>query len=120
MGVIGLSAEGRMTVCLSCYSEPTIASPDLRPHLGIDRQSAHTPGFGVEEGSVMVQLSIAEEPRQHSESARGQRLVDEGLLPIESFDGRATRQRVFAGCSIDDLGIQLTDRAQPRGSAPIP
>ena len=86
---------------------------------GDRRQSAHTPGLGIEEGSVMVQISIAEEPRQHSESARGKGLVDEGLLPIESFDGRATRQGVFAGRSIDDLGIQLTDGTQPGGSAPI-
>jgi hypothetical protein len=70
-------------VWLSCYSEPTIASPDLRPHLGIDRQCTHTPGFGVEEGSMMTQLSIAEEPRQHGESTRGKSLVDEGLLPRE-------------------------------------
>lgn len=72
---------------LTCCSEPTIASADLRPHFGIDRQSAHTPGFGVEEGSVMVQLSIAEEPRQHGEGARGERLVDERFLPFGSFDG---------------------------------
>ena len=58
----------------------------------------------------MTQPSIAEEPRQHGESARRQSLVDERLLPIESLDGRATRQRVFARRSIDDLGIQLTDR----------
>jgi hypothetical protein len=63
----------------------------------------------------MVQLSIAEETRQHSECARGKCLVDEGLLPIESFDRRATRQRIFAGRNIDDFGIQLTDSAQPGG-----
>ena len=49
----------------------------------------------------MIQLSVSEEPRQHSESARGEGLVDEGLLPIESFDCRAARQRVFAGLSIE-------------------
>jgi hypothetical protein len=49
-------------VCRSCYSGLTIASPDLRPHLGIDRQCTDTPGFGIEEGSMMVQLSVAEEP----------------------------------------------------------
>ena len=68
----------------------------------------------------MIQLSIPEEPRQHSESARGERLVDEGLLPIECFFRRATRQRVLTGCRVDDLGIQLTDSAQPDGSAPVP
>jgi len=107
------------TVWLNCYSEPTIASPDLRPHLGIDRQSTHTPGFGVEKGSVIVQLSIAEEPRQHSQCARRQGLVDEWLLSIESFDRRAARQSVFARRRINDLGIQLTDSAQPDSSAPF-
>ena len=120
MDGIGLGAEGRRTVCLGCFSEPTIASADLSPHLGINRKSAHAPGGSVEKSSVMIQLSISEEPRQHSESARGQGLIYEGLLSIESFDGRATRQRVFTGRSIDDLGIQLTDRAQPRDSPPIP
>jgi hypothetical protein len=88
--------------------------------LGIDGQSAHAPGFRVEEGTMMIQLSIPEEPRQHSQCARRQRLVDEGLLPIESFNCRATWQRVFAGRGIDDLGIQLTDGAQPGDGAPIP
>lgn len=95
-------------------------SPDLRPHLGIDRQSTHTPGFGVEKGSVMVQLSVAEEPRQHCECARGKGLVDERLLPIKCFDCRTTWQRIFAGRIIDDLRIQLADGAQPCGGAPIP
>src|SRR5580698_3350556 len=102
---------GSMTVCLSCGSEPEIASPGLCPHLGIDRQSAHTSCFGVEKGSVVVQLSIAKEPRQHGQCARRQGLVDEGLLPIESFDGGAARQRVLTGYRVDDLGIQLTDSA---------
>ena len=95
-------------------------SPDLCPHLGIDRQGAHSPCFGVEESSVMVQLSIAEEPRQHGQCARCQGLVDEGLLPIEGFDGRTARQGVFTGRRVNDLGIQLTDRAQPDGGASIP
>ena len=51
-----------MTTCLRCDSEPPIASPHLRPHLGIDRQRTHAPGFGVEEGSVMAQPSIDEVP----------------------------------------------------------
>jgi hypothetical protein len=41
-------------------------------------------------------------------------------LPIESFDRRATRQRVLTGCRVDDLGIQLTDGAQPDRGAPVP
>jgi hypothetical protein len=69
MDVIGIENEGWTTVSSTCYSEPTIASTDFGPHVGIDRQSAHTSCFGVEERSVMVQLSIAEEPRQHSECA---------------------------------------------------
>src|SRR5438067_8531131 len=117
-----LIAEGTMdgTIWLSCQPQPAIASPDLTPHLGIDRQSAHTPSFGVEERSVMVQLSIPEEPRQHGESARGECLIDEGLLPIECFDRIAVRQRVLTGCRVDDPGIQLTDSLQPDYSVSVP
>ena len=79
------------------------------------------PVSALKKASVMIQLSIAEEPRQHSKSARGERLVDEGLLAIQCcLDRRAAWQRVFTGRSVDDFGIQLTDRAQPGDGTPIP
>jgi hypothetical protein len=68
MGVIGLQAERWMDCWLSCYPEPAIASPDLRPHLGIDQQSAHAPGFGARLRTVselypeIVDAAVGEDP----------------------------------------------------------
>ena len=53
----------------------------------------------------MSQLAVAEELRQHGQRAGGERLINEGFLPVEGFDGRTTRQRIFACLHIRDLRI---------------
>jgi len=63
----------------------------------------------------MRNLSVAEEPRQHRQRRRCQGLVDERFLAIQCLDSRATWQRVFTSFGVDDLWIQFTDCAQPRG-----
>src|SRR5580704_15067245 len=89
------------------------ALPCLRPQLGVDRQSAHLSSLRIEESAVMGQLSIPEQLRQHGQSTRGQRLVDEWFLPIKGFNRRTTRQRIFARFCVNDLRVEFTDRSQP-------
>jgi hypothetical protein len=71
------------------------------------------PRDSVEKCSVVSQLSVTEEPREHRKSAHRKRLIDEGLLAVQSFDGRTARQRIFRLFHIGDLGIELADGAQP-------
>src|SRR5260370_28143224 len=85
----------------------------LRPQSRVNRQGAHLTGLRVEKGAVMGELPIAEELRQHGQSTGSKRLVDERLLPVESFDRRTAWQGVLAGFGVDDLGIKFADRAQP-------
>src|SRR5580658_9211052 len=89
------------------------ALPCLRPQLGVDRQSAHLSSLRIEESAVMGQLSIPEQLRQHGQSTRGQRLVDERFLPIQGFNRRTTRQRIFARFCVNDLRVEFADRSQP-------
>src|SRR5580658_4876476 len=95
------------------------ALPCLRPQLGVDRQSAHLSSLRIEESAVMGQLSMPEQLRQHGQSTRSQRLVDERLLPIQGFNRRTTRQGVLAGFCVDDLWVKFADRAQPTRLAPV-
>ena len=60
----------------------------------------------------MGELPIAEELRQHGQRTGSKSLVDERLLPVESFDRRTAWQGVLAGFGVYDLGIKLADRAQ--------
>ncbi len=64
---------------------------------------------------MVCELSIAKESRQHGQSGRCQSLVDEGFLTIQRLDGRTTGQRIFTRFSVDDLGVEFTDRAQSCG-----
>ncbi len=61
---------------------------------------------------MVLQLSVAEEPREHRKGAHRKRLIDERLLTVQGFDGRATRQWVFRLVHIRDLGIEFADGAQ--------
>jgi hypothetical protein len=89
------------------------ALPCLRPYIRVDRQCAHLSSLRIEESAVMGQLSIPEQLRQHGQSTRGQRLVDERFLPIQGFNRRTTRQRIFARFCVNDLWVEFADRSQP-------
>ena len=52
---------------------------------------------------MISQPAVPKQLRQHGQRTRSQRLVDERLLPIQGFNGRATRQRVFARLCVNDL-----------------
>ena len=45
---------------------------------------------------MVGELAVPKQLRDHGQRTRSQRLVDEGLLPVQGFNGRATRQRVSA------------------------
>ena len=68
----------------------------------------------------MGELPIAEELRQHGQRTGSKSLVDERLLPVESFDRRTAWQGVLAGFGVYDLGVKLADRAQSTCLAPVP
>ena len=87
----------------------------LHPKLWIDWKCAHLTTLGIEEAAVVRELSVAKEPCEHGQCARRQSLVDERLLAVQCLDGGTTGQRVFTSFSVDDLWIQLTDRAQSSG-----
>src|SRR5580704_11647267 len=89
------------------------ALPCLRPKGRVDGQCAHLSSLSIEESAVMGQLSIPEQLRQHGQSTRGQRLVDERFLPIQGFNRRTTRQRIFARFCVNDLRVEFTDCSQP-------
>ena len=67
----------------------------------------------------MGQLSVSKELGEHGQRARGKRLVDEWLLPVESLKSGTAGQRVFAGVGIDDFRVQFADRAQAVRLAPV-
>ena len=78
----------------------------------IHGEAGHLSRSGIEESAVMAKPAIPEEPRQHSQGACRERLVDEGLLPFERLDRRTTGQRVFAGRSVGNLRVEIADRPQ--------
>ena len=61
----------------------------------------------------MAKPAIPEASRHHGQRACRQRLIDERLLPFERLDRGATGQGVFAGCSIGNLRVKLSDCSQP-------
>jgi hypothetical protein len=73
---------------------------------------SHLAGSGVKESAMMDEPAVTEKSRQHSQCARRESLVDERLLPFERLDRGTTGQRVFAGCGIRNLRIELTDCSQ--------
>src|ERR1035437_1758758 len=79
----------------------------------------HVSCLCVEKASVVRELSVAEEPRQHGERCRRKSLIDERLLPVERLDSRTAWQRGFTSLGVDNLGIQLAHGPQPAGLSSI-
>ena len=52
---------------------------------------------------MMGQFAVPKELRQHRQRTGSERLVDERLLPVQGFNRRTTRQRVFARFCVDDF-----------------
>ena len=67
----------------------------------------------------MGQRAVAKEPRQHSECACRQHLIDEWLLPFKRLCRAATRQRVLARLRIRNLRIELRNGSQPDRAAVV-
>ena len=63
-----------------------VVPPQPPPHPRVDLQRRHSPRLRVEKGSMMCELSVAKEPRQHRQSGRRECLVDEWLLSVERLD----------------------------------
>ena len=61
----------------------------------------------------MGERAVAKEPRQHSECACRQHLIDEWLLPFECLRRAATGQRVLACFRIRNLRIEFRNGSQP-------
>ena len=53
----------------------------------------------------MGQPSVSKELGEHGQRARGKRLVDEWLLPVQSLKSGTAGQRVFARVGIDDFRV---------------
>jgi len=64
---------------------------------------------------MMRDGTVPKELRQHSECARRERLIDEWLLPVQCFGGRAAGQRIFTNLCVGDLWVELADRSQAIG-----
>ena len=95
------------------------ALPQHCPQRRVNRQRGHLPGLRVEECAVICEFPVTEELSQHGECAHSECLIDVWFLAIESLNGRATRQRIFAGALIANLGEQFADRAQPLSSSAV-
>jgi len=93
--------------------------PDPPPEVGIHRKRSHLAGYGVKESAMMDEPAVPEESRQHGQSARRERLIDEGLLPFERLDRGTTGQQIFARRCISNLRIELADRSQPFGFSAV-
>lgn len=59
------------------------------PQLRINGHDMHTSALCVVEGSMVADLSIAEEPGHHRKRTRGEDLIGIGFLTLECFDGAA-------------------------------
>src|ERR1035441_7713009 len=79
----------RRTVLDSCCSPVPAAEP--LPLLWVDGQRGGFAGRQVEEGSVVVDRAVPEEPAQQRQRLGGKRLVHERLLPGERFQVAAAR-----------------------------
>src|SRR5580658_3415592 len=65
----------------------------------------------------MGESAVTKEPRQHSECACRQHLIDEWLLPFERLCRAATGQWILACFRIDDLRVEFRNGSEP-GRAP--
>ena len=61
----------------------------------------------------MGEIAVVKEPRQHSECACRQHLIDERLLPFERLRRTTTGQRVLARLRICNLRIEFRNGSQP-------
>ena len=61
----------------------------------------------------MGEAAVVKEPRQHSECACRQHLIDKWLLAFECLRRAATRQRILARFRICDLRIEFRNGSQP-------
>src|SRR6202789_4228491 len=68
---------------------------------------------------MMGEGAVAKEPRQHSECACRQHLIDEWLLPFERLRRAATGQRVLACFRIRNLRIEFCNGSQPERAAAV-
>src|ERR1035438_161699 len=75
----------------------------------------HASCLCVEKASVMRELSVAKEPRQHGQGGRCEGLVYERLLPVERLNGGTTGQWVFTSFGVDDLWIEFAHGSQSGG-----
>ena len=78
------------------------------------------PCDSVEECSVMFQLSMAKQPGDHRQSAHRERLIDERLWAVQSFNRRITGQWIFCPLHIGDIRIEFTDSTQTLRLSVIP
>ena len=67
----------------------------------------------------MGERAVAKEPRQHSECACRQDVIDEWLLPFERLRCAATGQRVLARLRICNLRIEFCNGSQPGRAAVV-
>ena len=67
----------------------------------------------------MGESAVAKEPRQHSECACRQHLIDERLLPFERLRCAATGQRVLACFRIRNLWIKFRNGSEAGRAAVV-
>src|ERR1019366_4416516 len=85
----------------------------LCKQLRINRDRGGSAGLRVVKGTLVVKVSVPHEASHHRQCARGEHIVDEGFLPLQSLSCRATRKRSFAQRRIHDRGKQLGNGTQP-------
>lgn len=81
---------------LGCFRAARLLAALFGPGFRINREGHSASRLRIEQGSMMVDLPIPEQTRQHGKGARYEDVIDERFLPVECLRRGAARQVTFA------------------------
>jgi hypothetical protein len=114
------SAISKLATSCGLLNQQSPSASESFPYLRINRQRLHAVRLQVHECSVMLDRPVSEQPREHSKSMIGQRLVNKRFLTFQGLQRTAARLSVIVERRIDQFRKKPANCTQARGASPIP